>query len=343
LKYFYFVILFANFLVAEESYNNISMNSIIFIEDSSYNKKRVDDMQSSSDLMKYKAPGKSLMLSGIMPGLGQAYTGNWLRALAFMGLDLAALATWKLNNDKAEEKKKEYSLYASEHWDFGRWIQDYYKWYEYKDNDPEWNSIREIFINRSDSTSGCAQDPSSDQCYVDIWDHSHKVEFTYNGQVVSSSSDDFRDIFQDLCNNNNSWDTYCSNEAIDLKDDNNDSIFVIKDHHFFEGIQKYDMFFAGWDDNDSIQVVTKQHGDKNATSNNQKFYRNLWNDYNEIKTLAGNGGKFMLFNRAISMVDALLLTKKWNKKHDLKLSLHTYPDLRNRYGIGSLQLVIHLK
>ena len=74
------------------------------------------------------------------------------------------------------------------------------------------------------------------------------------------------------------------------------------------------MFFSGWDDNDSVFVQEKGHGDKNATSPNQIAYRKLWNDYNTIKTLAGNGGKFMLINRAVSMIDAVLLAKKWNNK-----------------------------
>jgi len=85
----------------------------------------------------------------------------------------------------------------------------------------------------------------------------------------------FQDIFKELCENNNSWDKYCSNELDDVQANINSSkIYVIKDHHFFEGIQKYDMFFAGWDDNDSVQVITKPHGDKNATS--PKSYRSCF-------------------------------------------------------------------
>ena len=109
------------------------------------------------------------------------------------------------------------------------------------------------------------------------------------------------------------------------------SVFVIRDHHFFEGIQKYDMFFAGWDDAvDSVEVVVKPNGEINASSPNQASYRKLWNDYNTIKTLAGNGGKFMLINRAVSMIDAVLLAKKWNNKYNVQLSLNAYPDLRNK-------------
>ena len=110
---------------------------------------------------------------------------------------------------------------------------------------------------------------------------------------------------------------------------------------FLPIIQKYDMFFAGWDDNDSVVVVTKEHNDKNATSPNQTTYRSLWGDYNKIKTLAGNGGKFMLINRVVSMVDALLLAKKWNNSHDMNLSLNAYPDLRNKSGLGGVKLSLY--
>ena len=41
----------------------------------------------------------------------------------------------------------------------------------------------------------------------------------------------------------------------------------------------------------------------------------------------------MFYNRVVSMLDAVLLAKKWNNKHDVKLSLNTYPDLRNKSGV----------
>ena len=103
------------------------------------------------------------------------------------------------------------------------------------------------------------------------------------------------------------------------------------------------MFFAGWDDNDSVEVVIKTHGDINVSSPNQRAYRKLWNDYNIIKRLAGNAGKFMLINRAVSMIDAVLLAKKWNNKHNVKLSLNAYPDLRNKSGLGGVKLSLHFR
>ena len=332
--------IFANTFFQKNSYQ---FKSMMLLQDTTSENESEFQLETFQNKGTFKSPGKALLFSGILPGMGQVYMGNWLRGLIFVGLDAAAIGTWFYNNNLAEDKKKEYSYYANDHWDFGKWVHDYYKWYEYKEGDDEWNAIREVFINYSDSTSGCAQDPTEDQCYTDIWDHSHKVEFTYDGSIMSSSSEEFRQVFKDLCGNSNIIGRECSNEGVNLYDNNNDTIFVIKDHHFYEGIQKYDMYFAGWDDTDSVFVVTKEHNDINATSPNQIAYRSLWGDYNKIKTLAGNGGKFMLINRVVSMVDALLLAKKWNNTHDMKLSLNAYPDLRNKSGLGGVKLSLYWK
>ena len=320
------------------------LESMMFLQDTTSENESEFQLETFKEKGQFKSPGKALLYSGVLPGMGQAYMGNWLRGLIFVGLDAAAIGTWYSNNTLAEDKKKDYSYYANEHWDFGRWVHDYYKWYEYKTDDNDWNAIREVFINYSDSSSGCAQDPTLGQCYIDIWDHSHKVEFTYDGSIMSSSSEEFKQVFKDVCGNSNIWDTDCSNTIEEIEGSLiANSVFVIKDHHFYEGIQKYDMFFAGWDDNDSVVVVTKEHNDKNATSSNQTTYRSLWGDYNKIMTLAGNGGKFMLINRVVSMVDALLLAKKWNNSHNMNLSLNAYPDLRNKSGLGGVKLSLYWK
>jgi len=168
--------------------------------------------------------------------------------------------------------------YANEHWDFGRWIHDYYKWYEYKEGNDDWNAIREMFINYSDSTTGCAQDPTQGHCYVDIWDHSHRIEFTYDGSIMSSSSEEFKQVFKDLCGNSNIFDKDCSNEVVSLYDNNNDAISVIKDHHFYEGIGKYDMYTAGWDDTDYIYVITNENGSKTAMTPHKLYYHTLFSN-----------------------------------------------------------------
>ena len=296
----------------------------------------------------FKSPGKALLFSGALPGMGQFYMKKWMRGLLFATLDGIAIGTWYINNNVAEDKKKEYSNYAYQKWDLSRWIHDYYKWYppiapdDFSGGQEKWDLIREVFVNRSDTLGGCDEPP---YCYTDIWDHSHNVEFYYNGKPMKSSSNDFKVVFQDLCDNSYLGDPKCSIdlENMNMKDDNNDTILVTTSHHFYEGIQKYDMFFAGWEDNESVIVVSQSHGDINATSPYQQAYRSLWNDYNRIMTLAGNGSKFMLINRVVSMLDAIILAKNWNNQHGVKLSLSTYPDLRNKTGLGRVKLTVYFK
>ena len=305
----------------------------------------------------FKSPGKALLLSGFLPGAGQFYMKEWMRGLIFIALDGLAISTWYFNKNLAEDKKNEYAKYAigtNGHWEFSRWIHDYYKWYEYDSSNPSsnWNEIRKVFTNYTDTLGQC-DDVSQPKCYTDIWEHSHSVEFTWDTDgdpstpheiIKSNEEEKFKDVYIYLCASNQNQThvptgRVCEVELEEVKDRlSMRSNGVIYGHHFFEGIQKYDMYFSGWVDNDSVTVVTTEHGDINASSPNQIKYRNIWTDYNKIKTLSGNGGKFMLINRLISMVDAVLLAKKWNTEDNFSVSINAYPDLRNKSGLGGIRL-----
>ena len=178
-----------------------------------------------------------------------------------------------------------------------------------------------------------------------MWEHSHKVEFTYEGKNISSSSEEaFKKVFQELCGNQNIYDKECSNTIEEVKNLLTEkSVYVIKDHHFYEGIGKYNLYYSGWDDNDSLSIVIEKSGYKTASSPNKVSYHNYWKNYDHIKRLAVRGGNFMLINRVVSMLDAVLLAKKWNNKHDVKLSLNVYPNLRNKSGVGGVKFSLKLK
>jgi hypothetical protein len=51
----------------------------------------------------------------------------------------------------------------------------------------------------------------------------------------------------------------------------------------------------------------------------------------------------MLINRFVSMIDGLFLAKKWNIEHVVELNLDVYPDLRNKSGLGGVQLTMGWK
>ena len=173
--------------------------------------------------------------------------------------------------------------YADEHWEFGRWIHDYYKWYpstapdDFSGDQESWDSIREVFVNKSDTLGGCDEPPF---CYTDIWDHSHYVKFSYNGDTMKTTSNDFKVVFKELCNNSYLGDPECSIdlENMNMTDNNGDNIVVVQSNYFYEGIQKYDFFFAGWDDNDSIYVITNDDGSKTAMTPHKLHYQGLYSN-----------------------------------------------------------------
>ena len=76
-------------------------------------------------------------------------------------------------------------------------------------------------------------------------------------------------------------------------------------------------------------------------SPHKKEFQSLWLEAGNLRALSANAGKFMLINRVVSMVDAILLAKKWNNNHAMKLSLNAYPDLRNKSGLGGVKLSLY--
>ena len=319
--------------------NNFTYSFIVLNQDTTFEDSISIISKSSIPRAKVKSPLNSMLYSAVLPGLGQTYMGKWKRGLIYLALDAVSAGYLYQNNKRAEERKKEYESNAAEHWDFATWIHDYYKWYQYDYENPEseWNSIREVFVNNTDEY--CIDPP---YCYIDIWDHSHSVKFLYNTNTISSNSDDFQEIFEELCGNS-SIDAQCSNTIQELEDIiSQNSVDVIEDHHFYEGIQKYDMFFAGWVDNEDVEV-TDGGNNNNVTSPYKKSYQKIYTDYNYIKKLAGRGGKFMLINRFVSMIDGLFLAKKWNANRIINFNLNVYPDLRNKSGVGGLKLTMGWK
>ena len=54
----------------------------------------------------------------------------------------------------------------------------------------------------------------------------------------------------------------------------NNTVIIERDHHYYENIGKYDHFFAGWNDNDSIYIIVKDlGGEKIAMSPFKSNYR----------------------------------------------------------------------
>jgi Family of unknown function (DUF5683) len=60
--------------------------------------------------MMRKNPTSAMVRSFVLPGLGQLYTGNYFKAVAFMGTDIGMIYGIFVQNDKYEEFHKKYEL-----------------------------------------------------------------------------------------------------------------------------------------------------------------------------------------------------------------------------------------
>ncbi len=258
--------------------------------------------QSTSSKSLSKNQKHALLMSAILPGTGEYYLGHEERAMAFWTIEALSLGTWYYYSSEGKKLQDQYREYANEHWSMARWIKDYYKW--------KGTPIDSIFVKPPNGS------------YPEIWKDSHHINFQWgnNENVVSSSTAEFETIFLDmsrqLCGiNSENFEELknCDNFVVDVIEDlmNDENYKVFKDHNFYENIGKYDHFFAGWDDNDSLYVVVKNNGgERIAMSPHKKYYREIWTTSNEdYYLLAKYAISALMVNHVASMIDVLILSK----------------------------------
>ena len=297
------------------------------------------DQAQGVELIGFKSPGRAMLYSGLLPGMGQYYLGSKKRTLLFAGIEAVALGTWYHYKSLGDDQTKSFQNFANDNWSFARWIHDYYNWTDAPD------SIRIIFLNTT--TDGCDEDNTQNHCYPDIWDASHNVSFTWEHNeypyFIKSSNAGFDEVYNYLCDNSELIDDQECNASIDeiltLMEEHD--IEITLDHHFYENIGKYDDFFAGWYDNDDIYLITKSNSEPLALSPKKKEYRNMWDKANdEYYKVAGYALSTLMANHVGSMLDALLSAKFINMKNDVDISAQPYYDRRNKWGVGGVKLII---
>ena len=76
---------------------------------------------------KKKSVGLGVLLSAIIPGAGELYGGNYLKAGIFFGVEVLAWATFAYFESKGNKKEDEYQAYADQYWDvrtYARWLKN---------------------------------------------------------------------------------------------------------------------------------------------------------------------------------------------------------------------------
>mgnify|MGYP001302274861 CR=1 FL=1 len=296
-----------------------------------------DSLKIEQDTLTNKSyPARALLRSLVVPGWGQLYNkSSWWKTAFFVGIEVAGIAGIVQLNKKAENLRKEFEIFANEHWDFSRWIRNtpvnVDPWYS------DYNQIPLVFFDSDNYQQG-------DTTLFDvIIDGTHQLDILYNGQIKSSA------CFNDDNTNNNCTD------FVDYKDNNYlllDQMQVIKDLHFYENIGKYDQFVGGWDDlvdatNDSsiwwIKEKTTEDGyEILIMTRNKEKYLDMRYDSNTYLKMATYAVSALMFNHVISGLEAVWDSQsKARKQKSVDTSLGLYYNKNSKYGIGGLTVAVN--
>lgn len=103
---------------------------------------------------------RPMLMSLVIPGLGQAYNKTWWRAAIFAGIEAAGIVTWWTLTNSAEDKRLEYEEFADEHWSLYDWFYN-------------GNQVSYELYNTFDSTSN-------------VFKGTHQLTIIYQGSYLSS-------------------------------------------------------------------------------------------------------------------------------------------------------------
>jgi len=235
---------------------------------------------------------KTAAMSLLVPGLGQYKQGRKGVAAGFFALELSLIYLNQVYSNKADNNISEYQTYADQHWSFEDWILNY--------NDPLWSASDSEFYDMF-------SDPEGN--WYEIWMHSHHISFyieghpDYHGLYNTSQDDTFGyNLYEDFTSYGEGFmDEY--------------NVSIIKDHHFYEGIRKYNMFFAGWDDSEQIQADSNG-GYKIAVSPNKNEYNRIWNESIDFYDYAETAITGLYLNHLISALE-VYIKNKFDNRFDL--------------------------
>jgi len=291
----------------------------------------MDDYNSNSEEIDsyYNENLLPTLMSLIIPGSGQFKKKQWKKGVAFLGSELILWHYRDKYNDEGDYYVNQYKEFASENWSFSKWVKDYYSFIN--DNNQEWEDpygVYEGFINENLCQMNSNSNYSSSSGYNGYcapWHEAHYIEYINNGNIqgLSGRTENGADtdlLFSYFCGGTGYYEDGCtiSEEKLLYL---NQNIEITKDHHFYEGIGKYNLFFAGWNDTHecfdvengnlhtsySCRWIENVNGYDVALSNYKQYYQDeLRAKSNERYDLAENALTLIFVNHAVSMMESFM-------------------------------------
>ncbi len=232
----------------------------------------------------YRSPKKALFMSLLVPGLGQAYVGNYYRAAAYILADVAMVAGWRhYVVVKHDRQVRRYRAFADENWTQAK----------YEDSVSQVLSLREkeartLITPHRDFYCGYVIDRATttgNQLYTACADLEPSGDYTL-----------FRNTYDD------------SELTPEERGDNRGTFYDV--HQFYELVGKEQEFVAGWSDANDVVF-----GDSSITGGSE-----LRGRYVEMRAKATDYSRMQVYflggivlNHIISAVDAALSARYHNR------------------------------
>ena len=209
--------------------------------------------KSDSTVVEY--PGKPLLMSLLVPGLGQLSNKEplWKPSL-FFGIEVFSVAGFVYANKKAEDIRIDYQNFANQNWSLQNW----------------YNFTQLIGVEKL-SHNGKAITNSMFDAMKD-YTGTHHITIHLKGAVKNALNTEF--LHSDSLG---LLGVYLGDSEY------SDLIGTVNDRHFYENIGKYDQFVGGWSDartdwyyeekdvGDSVEIIIK-------TPKKQLFYQHFYKE-----------------------------------------------------------------
>ena len=263
-------------------------------------------------------PGKPLLLSLVIPGLGQVYNKEpiWKPGI-FIATEIVSITSIMYANKKADEIRMDYQKFADENWN----VKD---WWNFTQSGPEVIENNGLYF--TDNKLKAMRD------YVGT----HHLTIHLKGDLVNLFNTEF-----------------LTSDSLSILSGylDSDDLSMVKDRHYYENIGKYDQFVGGWSDvstnwyweekdvGDSTEIVIKTPMKQSYLDD--RYKSNQWLSFAKFSISA------MMFNHVISGLEAVWANRSIKneksgedaKKVDLDLGLLFNPS--NSYGVGGLSFRVN--
>jgi len=222
-------------------------------------------------------PGKPLIMSLVLPGLGQAYNGSSkLKISSFLGVEFGSILAWYSFTKKADKLRSDYQDYADQHWSLDAWVN-----------------------NRNNPTSTVYNGKSwTSFSSLNTLIGTHSLTLILSGSLMDE------------------YGQYPDSDSLEYHPEwiTSGELDVVKDHHFYENVGKYNQFVGGWDDarnewyweekdvGDSLEIIIKTPKKENYLD--QRVVANRALNFAKYSITA------LLFNHVVSGLEAVWTNQK---------------------------------